>query len=140
MAELQVLFYLPLLHRLACRLSLSFSGSGLLVGCQGWAGWQLLCFPALWIYGYIGLPPALFYGTGIPASILIINRDGADTRKAVLFINADHEYKEGKVQNTLRSEDIVTVFFVSMSNSAVESLCDEIEKAADELEGVIKIW
>ncbi len=43
----------------------------------------------------IGLPPALFYGTGIPASILIINRAGAATRKEVLFINADHEYKEG---------------------------------------------
>ena len=51
----------------------------------------------------IGLPPALFYGTGIPASILIINRAGAATRKEVLFINADHEYKEGKVQNTLLS-------------------------------------
>ncbi len=48
----------------------------------------------------IGLPPALFYGTGIPASILIINRACAATRKEVLFINADHEYKEGKVQNT----------------------------------------
>ena len=60
----------------------------------------------------IGLPPALFYGTGIPASILIINRAGAATRKEVLFINADHEYKEGKVQNTLRSEDIEKIAYV----------------------------
>jgi len=60
----------------------------------------------------IGLPPALFYGTGIPASILIINRASAATRKEVLFINADHEYKEGKVQNTLRSEDIEKIAYV----------------------------
>jgi len=60
----------------------------------------------------IGLPPALFYGTGIPASILIINRNGADKRKQVLFINADREYKEGKVQNILRSEDIEKMTYV----------------------------
>ncbi len=60
----------------------------------------------------IGLPPALFYGTGIPASVLIINRRGTEARKEVLFINADHEYKEGKVQNTLRSEDIEKITYV----------------------------
>jgi type I restriction enzyme M protein len=60
----------------------------------------------------IGLPPALFYGTGIPASILVINRNHAETRREVLFINADHEYKEGKVQNILRSEDIEKITYV----------------------------
>ena len=60
----------------------------------------------------IGLPPALFYGTGIPASILVINRNGAGARREVLFINADHEYKEGKVQNILRSEDIEKITYV----------------------------
>jgi type I restriction enzyme M protein len=60
----------------------------------------------------IGLPPALFYGTGIPASVLIINRRGAEARKEVLFINADHEFKEGKVQNTLRSEDIEKISYI----------------------------
>ncbi len=60
----------------------------------------------------IGLPPALFYGTGIPASILVINRNAASTRKEVLFINADHEYKIGKVQNILRPEDIEKISFV----------------------------
>jgi type I restriction enzyme M protein len=54
----------------------------------------------------IGLPPALFYGTGIPASVLVINKSGAQERKGVFFINADREYKEGKVQNILRPEDI----------------------------------
>lgn len=60
----------------------------------------------------VGLPPALFYGTGIPACILVINRNAASTRKEVLFINADHEYKVGKVQNILRPEDIEKISFV----------------------------
>ena len=54
----------------------------------------------------IGLPSNLFYGTGIPACVLVINKHGASNRKHVLFINADREYKEGKNQNSLRPEDI----------------------------------
>ncbi|OGI24855.1 MAG: hypothetical protein A2287_08385 [Candidatus Melainabacteria bacterium RIFOXYA12_FULL_32_12] len=54
----------------------------------------------------IGLPQGLFYGTGIGACVLVINRQGAKDRKEVLFINADREYKEGKNQNILRAEDI----------------------------------
>ena len=59
----------------------------------------------------IGLPPALFYGTGIPASIIVINKKDAHLRKEVLFINADREYKEGKVQNKLRPEDIEKISY-----------------------------
>ena len=54
----------------------------------------------------IGLPANLFYGTGIPACILVLNKAGATDRKHVLFINADSEYREGKAQNHLRPEDI----------------------------------
>ncbi|MBL1266084.1 HsdM family class I SAM-dependent methyltransferase [Methylomicrobium sp. RS1] len=54
----------------------------------------------------IGLPSNLFYGTGIPACILVINKANAAQRNAVLFINADREYREGKAQNHLRPEDI----------------------------------
>jgi type I restriction enzyme M protein len=58
----------------------------------------------------IGLPGNLFYGTGIPACILVLNKDGAQQRQGenggVLFINADREYREGKAQNHLRPEDI----------------------------------
>ena len=54
----------------------------------------------------IGLPSNLFYGTGIPACILVLNKAGANDRKQVLFINADREYREGKAQNHLRPEDI----------------------------------
>ncbi len=59
----------------------------------------------------IGLPPALFYGTGIPASVIVINKKDAHLREQVLFINADREYKEGKVQNKLRPEDIEKISY-----------------------------
>lgn len=55
----------------------------------------------------IGLPAALFYGTGIPACLLIINKNKPAQRKGkVLFINGELEYEEGKNQNKLRQQDI----------------------------------
>lgn len=60
----------------------------------------------------IGLPAALFYGTGIPASVIVINKKDAHLRDKVLFINADREYKEGKNQNKLRPEDLEKIAFV----------------------------
>ena len=60
----------------------------------------------------IGLPANLFYGTGIPACILVLNKDGAATRQHALFINADREYREGKAQNHLRPEDIDKIVHV----------------------------
>ena len=55
----------------------------------------------------IGLPPNLFYGTGIPASILVLNRDKPTARRGkVLFIDASGEFEEGSNQNRLRDRDI----------------------------------
>ena len=55
----------------------------------------------------IGLAPNLFYGTGIPASILVLNRDKPAERKGkVLFIDASAEFQEGTNQNRLRDQDI----------------------------------
>lgn len=65
------------------------------------------------IEAIISLPPALFYGTGIPACVLVINKNKPDDLKnKILFINADAEYGEGKVQNFLRPEDIEKINFV----------------------------
>jgi len=59
------------------------------------------------IEAIISLPPGLFYGTGIPACVLVCNKSKPDELKdKVLFINADREYGEGKNQNRLRPEDI----------------------------------
>lgn len=52
----------------------------------------------------IGLPSNLFYGTGIPAAVLIFKRNKSDTN--VLFIDASREYQDGKNQNKLRQSDI----------------------------------
>ena len=53
----------------------------------------------------IGLPANLFFGTGIPAAILIFNK-GKCNNKNVLFIDASQQYENGKNQNKLRNEDI----------------------------------
>ena len=56
----------------------------------------------------IGLGPNLFYGTGIPAAILILRANGSkppERRCKVLFINADRDYGEGRAQNHLRARD-----------------------------------
>jgi len=59
------------------------------------------------IEAIISLPPGLFYGTGIPACVIVANKNKPDAlRDKVLFINADREYAEGKAQNKLRPEDI----------------------------------
>jgi type I restriction enzyme M protein len=62
-----------------------------------------------WLDAVIGLPPSLFYGTGIPACILVMNKEHASERKDVLFVNADREYREGKAQNFLRPEDMAKI-------------------------------
>lgn len=57
----------------------------------------------------IGLGPNLFYGTGIPACILVMRAKGSKPkarRGKVLFINADREYREGRAQNYLDPEHI----------------------------------
>jgi type I restriction enzyme M protein len=66
------------------------------------------------IEAVIGLPANLFYGTGIPACVLVLRKrlgDGRSGKPAkrqgrVLFINADREYTEGRAQNHLGPEHI----------------------------------
>lgn len=52
----------------------------------------------------LGLPPNLFFGTGIPAAILIFKK--SRSTKDVLFIDGSREFEKGKKQNKLRPEDI----------------------------------
>ena len=65
-----------------------------------------------WLEAVIGLPAGLFYGTGIPACVLVMNKKDAANREHVFFINADREYREGKAQNFLRPEDISKIVHV----------------------------
>lgn len=56
----------------------------------------------------IGLPSNLFFGTGIPAAILIFNNDKG-TNTNVLFIDASKQFESGKNQNKLRETDIAKI-------------------------------
>ncbi len=64
----------------------------------------------------IGLPAQLFFGTGIPAAILVFNKgrrpwENAESKrdKHVLFIDASREYEDGKTQNRLRDTDVAKI-------------------------------
>ena len=59
------------------------------------------------IEGIVGLPSKLFYNTGIPASIWIINKSKTDAQKnKVVIIDASNDFKEGKNQNSLEEEQV----------------------------------
>lgn len=59
------------------------------------------------IEAIIGLPEALFYGTGIAATILVFNKNKPENRRGkILFIDASKHFEPGKKQNKLRGSDI----------------------------------
>lgn len=66
------------------------------------------------------MPAGLFYGTGIPACVLVMNKKDAATRKHVFFINGDREYRDGKAQNFLRPEDISKIVHAYREQKDVE--------------------
>jgi type I restriction enzyme M protein len=66
-----------------------------------------------YIKGIIGLPPNLFYGTGIPAIIMVIDKENTSTRKGIFMIDASRGFKKDGAKNRLREQDIhkiVTTF------------------------------
>ncbi len=66
----------------------------------------------------IGLPEKLFYGTGIPAAILIFKKNRNDD--AVLFIDASRKFLSGKNQNFLREEDINRVLQANKKRESID--------------------
>lgn len=87
-----------------------------------------------WLEAVIGLPAGLFYGTGIPACVLVFDKAGAATRKDVLFINADREYREGKAQNFLRPEDLSKIVHVHRQRQTVDAYARLVPHAEIEAE------
>ncbi|TSC81794.1 MAG: type I restriction-modification protein subunit M [Parcubacteria group bacterium Gr01-1014_20] len=62
------------------------------------------------IEAVVALPSKLFYGTGIPAAILIFNKNKAEGHKNKVFIiDAEKDFSEGKNQNSLRVQDIAKI-------------------------------
>jgi type I restriction enzyme M protein len=59
-----------------------------------------------YLKGIIGLPANLFYGTGIPACIVVLDKETAAGRKGVFMINASQGFKKDGPKNRLREQDI----------------------------------
>ena len=59
-----------------------------------------------YIKGIIGLPPNLFFGTGIPACIVVLDKEGAAARKAIFLIDASKGFRKEGPKNRLRAQDI----------------------------------
>jgi len=59
-----------------------------------------------YIKGIIGLPANLFYGTGIPACIVVLDKENADNRKGIFMIDASKGFAKDGNKNRLREQDI----------------------------------
>lgn len=71
-----------------------------------------------YIKGIIGLPANLFYGTGIPACIIIIDKENADTRKGIFMVDASKGFIKDGNKNRLREQDIHKI--VDVFNNQLE--------------------
>jgi type I restriction enzyme M protein len=71
-----------------------------------------------YIKGIIGLPPNLFYGTGIPACIIVIDKENTEDRKGIFMIDAGKGFMKDGNKNRLRSQDIHKI--VDMFNKGIE--------------------
>jgi type I restriction enzyme M protein len=71
-----------------------------------------------YIKGIIGLPPNLFYGTGIPACIIVLDKENAVGRTGVFMIDASKGFMKDGPKNRLRSQDIHKI--VDVFNKLIE--------------------
>jgi len=73
-----------------------------------------------YIKGVIGLPPNLFYGTGIPACIVVLDKANAADRDGVFMIDASKGFMKDGAKNRLRSQDIHKIVDVFNKQSGIE--------------------
>lgn len=59
-----------------------------------------------YIKGIIGLPPNLFYGTGIPACLVVLDKEDAGTRKNIFIVDASKGFAKDGPKNRLRQADV----------------------------------
>lgn len=71
-----------------------------------------------WIKGIISLPANLFYGTGIPACILVLDKEGAENRQGIFMIDASRGFVKDGNKNRLREQDIYRI--VKTFNEQIE--------------------
>lgn len=76
----------------------------------------------------IGLPSNLFYGTSIPAAVLVLNRAKPSERRGkVLLINASQEFEGGKAQNYLREKDVQKIAAIFHAFKDVERYAQVVQ-------------
>jgi type I restriction enzyme M protein len=88
-----------------------------------------------YIKGIIGLPANLFYGTGIPACIIVLDKEHAQARKGIFMIDADKGFMKDGNKNRLRSQDIhkiVDVFNKHLEQSRFSRMVSLTEIAAND--------
>ncbi|SFD65119.1 type I restriction system adenine methylase (hsdM) [Chitinophaga sp. CF118] len=90
-----------------------------------------------YIKGIIGLPANLFYGTGIPACIIVIDKENAAKRKGIFMIDAGKEFMKDGNKNRLREQDIHKIVDVFNKQSEVAKysrmvLLEEISDAKND--------
>lgn len=73
-----------------------------------------------YIQGIIGLPANLFYGTGIPACIIVIDKDGAKAERPIFMIDASKGFMKDGNKNRLRSQDIHKIIDVFNKGLVIE--------------------
>ncbi len=73
-----------------------------------------------YIKGVIGLPPNLFYGTGIPACIVVLDKENAHARSGVFMIDASRGFMKDGAKNRLRSQDIHKIVDVFTKQTEIE--------------------
>lgn len=73
-----------------------------------------------YIKGIVSLPANLFYGTGIPACIVIIDKEDAETREGIFLIDASRGFKKDGNKNRLREQDIEKIVQTFISGKAVK--------------------
>lgn len=59
-----------------------------------------------YLKGIIGLPANLFYGTGIPACVLVLDKENAQSRKGIFMVDASKGFKKDGPKNRLREQDL----------------------------------
>lgn len=73
-----------------------------------------------YIKGIVSLPANLFYGTGIPACIIIIDKEDADNREGIFLIDASRGFKKDGNKNRLREQDIEKIVQTFISGDTVK--------------------
>lgn len=73
-----------------------------------------------YIKAIISLPPNLFYGTGVPAAVIVLDKEGADERSGIFMIDASRDFVRDGNKNRLREEDIYRIVTTYKNQSTAD--------------------